>query len=193
MLEGKLVNMRVMEKSDIDFFVENFNKPDSWGEIDFVTQMSKGELTKGFDSPSPLQVVIERKRFIVEKKDGTKIGWISHRLAQPDGWTEIGYLIIPTERRKGYGTEAIQLMVDYLFLTRDIVRVQAGTHVRNRQSQKILEKAGFKREGTIRRAYFIHGEWADHYMYSILREEWKEPKTLAKTTPKRNSLPHKRR
>jgi RimJ/RimL family protein N-acetyltransferase len=181
LLEGKNVNLRVMEKSDIDFFVENFNKFDSWGQIDFPTQISKEEMIKEFDSPTPLQVVIERKRFIVEKKDGTKIGWISHRLAQPDGWTEIGYLIIPEERRKNYGAEAIQLMVDYLFLTKDIVRVQAGTHVENFPSQKTLERIGFKREGIIRKAYFIHCGWADHYMYSILREEWKEPKILTKT------------
>jgi RimJ/RimL family protein N-acetyltransferase len=181
MLEGKKVNLRLMEKDDIGFFLENFNNPDSWGEIDFVTQMSKEEMMREFENPTPLQIVIERKRFIIQKKDGTRIGWISHRLAQPDEWTEIGYLIVPKERGKGYGTEAIQLMVDYLFLTKDIVRVQAGTHVKNKQSQKTLEKAGFKREGTIRKAYFIRGEWADHYMYSILREEWKEPKMLTKT------------
>ena len=182
MLEGKTVNLRVMEKSDIAFFVEYFNRLDSWGKIDFVTQISKEEMVREFDNPAPLQVVIERKRFIVEKKDGTRIGWISHRLAQPDGWTEIGYLIIPKERRRNYGAEAIQLMVDYLFLTKDIVRVQAGTHVKNHPSQKTLEKIGFKREGTIRKAYFIYGDWADHYMYSILREEWKEPRILTKTT-----------
>ena len=182
LLEGKNVNLRLMEKSDTDFFLENYNNPDSWGKIDFVAQISKEEMTREFDNPTPLQVVIERKRFIIEKKDGTKIGWISHRLAQPDGWAEVGYLIVPKEREKGYGTEAIQLMVDYLFLSKDIVRVQAGTHVKNKQSQKTLEKAGFRREGTIRKAYFIHGEWADHYMYSVLREEWKEPKILTKTS-----------
>jgi RimJ/RimL family protein N-acetyltransferase len=73
-------------------------------------------------------------------------------------------------------------MVDYLFLTKDIVRVQAGTHVRNLPSQKTLEKVGFKREGIIRKVYFIYGSWADHYMYSILREECREPRILTKTT-----------
>jgi RimJ/RimL family protein N-acetyltransferase len=45
---------------------------------------------------------------------------------------------------------------------------------------KVLERVGLRREGTIRKAYSIHGEWADHYMY-ILREEWKEPKILTET------------
>jgi RimJ/RimL family protein N-acetyltransferase len=187
LIEGKNVRLRLIEKEDVDFFLECYNNQDFWGEYDFVTQMSKAEVLRSFDDPTPLQIVVERVRFIIEKKDGKKIGYVHHRLAQPDGWTEIGYLVIPSERRKGHGTEAIQLMVDYLFLSRDIVRVQAGTHVRNRPSQKTLEKAGFKREGTIRKAYFIRGEWADHYMYSILREEWKEPRALCKIDGKKET------
>jgi RimJ/RimL family protein N-acetyltransferase len=73
-------------------------------------------------------------------------------------------------------------MVDYLFLSRDIVRIQAHTDLRNVASQKVLEKVGFKKEGTIRKNLFVRGEWRDAYLYSILREEWKDPKTLKKTT-----------
>jgi RimJ/RimL family protein N-acetyltransferase len=49
-------------------------------------------------------------------------------------------------------------------------------------SQKVLEKVGFKREGTLRKTALIRGEWTDMFMFSILREEWKEPKILTKTT-----------
>jgi ribosomal-protein-alanine N-acetyltransferase len=72
-------------------------------------------------------------------------------------------------------------MVDYLFLSKDIVRVQARTDVRNEGSQKVLGKAGFKKEGLVRKSLFARGEWRDFYLYSILREEWKEPKILTKT------------
>ena len=72
-------------------------------------------------------------------------------------------------------------MVDYLFLSKNIVRIQAGTHVENKASQKILERSGFKREGLVRKEMFVRGKWTDIYLYSILREEWKEPKILTKT------------
>jgi ribosomal-protein-alanine N-acetyltransferase len=98
---------------------------------------------------------------------------------------EIGYQIIPDHRGKGYGTEAAQLMVDHLFLSRDISRIQAITNTKNTASQRILEEIGFKREGTIRKSGYIRGAWANAYLYSILREEWKEPKTLTKTEKKR--------
>jgi RimJ/RimL family protein N-acetyltransferase len=43
-----------------------------------------------------------------------------------------------------------------------------------------LEKAGFKKEGQLRKAAFIRGDWRDLFIYSILKEEWKEPKMLTK-------------
>ncbi len=61
------------------------------------------------------------------------------------------------------------------------MRVQAITGVDNFASQRILEKAGFTKEGTIRKSVFIRGVWQDGVLYSILREEWKEPKILTKT------------
>ena len=61
---------------------------------------------------------------------------------------EIGYFLITSERGKGYYTEAAKIMADYLFLSRDIMRIQASADTRNLASQKLLEKADFKRERT---------------------------------------------
>jgi RimJ/RimL family protein N-acetyltransferase len=101
---------------------------------------------------------------------------------QSSGAITIGYAINPSEQGKGYGTEALHLMVDYLFLAKDIHRVQANTDPENKVSQRILEKVGFKKEGVSRRSSFVRGQWRDECHYSILREEWKEPKILTKTT-----------
>jgi len=95
---------------------------------------------------------------------------------------EIGYAMLPSERNKGYGTEAISIIVDYLFLSKQLERIQATTDVTNQPSQRVLEKNEFKKEGIIRKAGFIRGQWRDEYLYSILREEWKEPKILTKTS-----------
>jgi RimJ/RimL family protein N-acetyltransferase len=83
---------------------------------------------------------------------------------------EIGYALVPDERGKGYGTEAVEITLDYLFLSKNIVRVQAITEVRNLGSQKVLVKNGFKKEGVTRKSYFARGEWRDMCLYSILRE-----------------------
>jgi RimJ/RimL family protein N-acetyltransferase len=182
LLEGKNVNLKVEERDDIDFEVECCNDIDFWGEYDpIVEQKSKSERMKQFDNPSNLAILAERRRFIIQKKDGTKIGIINHRINQPYRTMEIVCFLVPSERGKGYGAEAFQLMVDYLFLSNSIVRIQAIANVRNKPAQKVLEKAGFKREGTIRKLLLVRGIWTDYYLHSILREEWKEPKILTKT------------
>jgi RimJ/RimL family protein N-acetyltransferase len=168
-----------MEKDDLPLFVDWVNKPEVFGEYNPLHQMSKTEAEKMLDNPSDI------KPFIIEKKDGSKIGFIVHfhvlHLGTGTKQLEIGYTLVPSERGKGYGTEALEIMVDYLFLSKDIMRIQAQTDQRNAASQKILERVGFKKEGTLRKNFFMKGEWTDDYIYSILREEWKKPKILTRT------------
>jgi hypothetical protein len=73
---------------------------------------------------------------------------------------------------KGYASEATTLIVDYPFLTRNIVRVQADANADNRASQRVFEKAGFTREGVLPQVYFEQDAWRDAVLYSIIRDEW---------------------
>jgi RimJ/RimL family protein N-acetyltransferase len=178
LLEGKSVNLRVAEKDDLPLIVEWINRPEVSGEYNPLHQMSKTEAEKMLDNPTDI------KPFIVEKKDGSKIGFIVHfhviHLGTGTKQLEIGYALLPNERGKGYGTEALEIMVDYLFLSKEVMRIQAQTDLRNAASQKILEKVGFRREGILRKNFFMRGEFRDNYLYSILREEWKEPRVLTR-------------
>lgn len=172
-LDGKTVNLRIVEKEDLPLWAEWNNNPDFFGDFIWFPQHSKTEFEKRYDNLTP-----DSKWFFIEKKDGTKIGGIIHFLV--GNLLEIGYILVPSERGKGYASEAVKIMVDYLFLSRDAVRIQANTDVNNLASQKVLEKAGFKKEGTIRKNAFFRGEWRDSCLFSILREEWKELKLLAR-------------
>jgi len=168
-----------MEKEDINSVVNIFSNMHS-EDYDPILLMTRSEMTKRFDDPSPADKLTQNTLFIVENKNGAKIGLARHFIVQPLGTMEIGYIIVPSERIKGYGTETAEILVDYLFLSKNIERIQATTETRNKASQRVLEKAGFSREGILRKGGFVRGEWADGYLYSILREEWKEPKTLIK-------------
>ena len=176
MLEGKNIRLRIVEKQDLPILHEWDNNIDFRGEFENPKQDTMADLERLYDN------IKDEQWFFIEKKDGTKIGFISHFLSA--GEVEIGYNIVPNQRNKGYATEAIQIIIDYLFLSKDIMRIQAKTDPENTQSWKALEKAGFKREGILRRTFFCQGKWRDDCIYSIIREEWKEPKTLTKTTSK---------
>ncbi|MCJ7425364.1 GNAT family N-acetyltransferase [Candidatus Bathyarchaeota archaeon] len=172
MLEGKNVNLRVAEKEDLPLLSEWFNNPEFAGRYNPLdAQESKTDIEKRYE-----KLGSEKVWFLILKKDGSRIGYLGMGLVGP--YWEIGYVLVSSERGKGYCTEAAQLAVDYLFMSKDIVRIQATTHIENIASQKVLGKAGFQREGRIRKGLFAWGNWADLYLYGILREEWKEPKIL---------------
>jgi RimJ/RimL family protein N-acetyltransferase len=176
LLEGKKVNLKIVEKEDLPLLKEWRNSIEFRGEYQSVSQETMRDLEKQYEGLS------EEQWFFIQKKDGTKIGTISHRplFKTP----EISYAMLPSERGKGYCTEAVKIMVDYLFLSKNTPRIQARIDARNAASQKALESAGFKKEGTFRKEYFVGGEWRDSCTFSILREEWKEPKILTKTASK---------
>ena len=174
MLEGKTVNLRLVEREDLPLLIDWNSNSEFYGEYSPLRQFSRAEWEKRCDN-----LTADTKWFFIEKKDGTKIGEIGHNMLGK--FLEIYYYLVQSERGKGYGTEAVMIMVDYLFLSRELMRVQATTEVSNIVSQRVLEKVGFTKEGIIRKSNFSRGKWCDDCLYSILREEWKEPKILTRT------------
>ena len=65
---------------------------------------------------------------------------------------EVGYATAVPERGRRYATEAVKVLVDFLFLTKQLTRTQAVIDTENKDSQKVIERAGFLREGKLRNA-----------------------------------------
>ena len=64
-----------------------------------------------------------------------------------DGRVEIGYGLSPEARGKGYATELVGALVDWLLARPEVSAVTAETSVENRASQRVLEKCNFVRVG----------------------------------------------
>ena len=165
MLEGKKVNLRLVEKSDLPLIQRWGNDQRYGGEYEPLDLTTLHDLEKWYEEKDS-----DTKLFLVENKDGTPVGQVIQMMS--DGHPQIGYIIHPTERGKVYCTEAIALTVDYIFMNRNCPRIQAKTNPENIASKRVLEKNGFTHEGTIRKDAFIRGKWMDGDLYSILREEW---------------------
>jgi RimJ/RimL family protein N-acetyltransferase len=183
LLEGKNINLRIAEREDITLLLQWFNDVRFAGDYqNFPVQISQNQLEPQISEHKLYGH--EWVNFIVEKKDGAKVGEAVHYISAPNfGWTEIGYAILPEYRNKGYGTETVQVLTDYIFLTKDVPRIQVVIDRENLASKSVLEKSGFKKEGILRKALWnAAGRWSDGCIYSILREEWKEPKILTRTT-----------
>ncbi len=184
-LRGDRVKLRPFDNSDIDDLYRWSNDPEFYGDYGFAP-VSKPELEELVKKGTYL--IIESRVGDSGEQTNRKIGFISYYLIRSDypNLYEIGYRIIPSERRKGYTTEATRLVLDFLFTTKDIERIESVTDVENLPSQRVLEKNGFKREGELRKRFFNKGQYRNEYMYSLLREEWQS--TKARSSPETHHL-----
>ena len=72
---------------------------------------------------------------------------------------------------RGYTTEAVQLLVDYLFGAKKQHRIHLVIVPENAASRRVAEKCGFVLEGTVRGAFFNGGRNQDVLLYSLLRTD----------------------
>lgn len=88
---------------------------------------------------------------------------------------ELGYALSDRHWGRGYMTEAAKALMAYAFEKYDLAIMAIRTSEVNSRSQRVIEKCGFRYEGTLRKAYHIYtGEDRDSRFYSITREEWNE-------------------
>jgi ribosomal-protein-alanine N-acetyltransferase len=82
----------------------------------------------------------------------------------------IGYSLDKQYNGRGYTTEAVFLAVEFAFNELKLHRVDAGVMLSNKGSMRVLEKAGFHREGIEQKGVRINGQWEDHQMFAIISD-----------------------
>jgi ribosomal-protein-alanine N-acetyltransferase len=91
----------------------------------------------------------------------------------------LGYWIGAPHARQGYMTEAMAGVLAFCFDDLGLHRVEAACLPSNAASKALLTRAGFQEEGYARAYLRINGNWQDHLLFAILREDWslaKSPK-----------------
>jgi RimJ/RimL family protein N-acetyltransferase len=89
-----------------------------------------------------------------------QVGWLSIAIGDPAHWG------------RGYGTEAMRLLLDFAFDELNLHRVQLTVFGYNTRAINLYEKLGFQREGTFREFLQRDGTRHDMYLYGLLRSEW---------------------
>jgi aminoglycoside 6'-N-acetyltransferase len=100
--------------------------------------------------------------------EGRLIGDIGVRLHENLRQAELGFTLARTSQGHGYATEAVRAVLAHLFETHGLHRVSAECDARNVRSAALLERVGFTREGRLRQATWIKGEWTDDLVYGLL-------------------------
>ena len=174
MIRGDLVDLRPLTAADIERSERTANDPDYNGPFGTFVFEAAGDTRRRFEQDGYLSH--EMGRLIVADKAGATVGGVSyiaifHGPPPSNRVYNIGIDIDPAHRRRGYGADAQALLARYLLETYTVERVEASVDVENIPEQRALERAGFTREGVLRRAQWRAGDWHDLVLYSKLRGE----------------------
>lgn len=84
----------------------------------------------------------------------------------------IGYYVARDHNGRGYATDGVRKALRFAFEDAGLHRVQGAVIRSNVASLRVLQKTGFRSEGVARRYLQINGEWRDHEVLAITREDW---------------------
>ena len=175
-LEGLHVRLRAPKDPDLPGLFEWYNDPETVAPFDRFTLDTYDDFVRSVqEAPSDAQSLAPR--FVVELRSGNRnLGFVGHYRAHPvleltDVWYVLG---AKEERGKGYGTEAVGLLIDYLFHAFDLARVGATCDVENTASVRLLDRLGLRREGMLHSALFHHSSWHDVAVYGVTKATWSE-------------------
>ncbi len=105
---------------------------------------------------------------IVEIKNSKIIGDLGIHFID-DEQAEIGCTLAKKHHGKGYATEALKSVMDYLFNKLNKHRIIGSIDPRNLKSIGLVEKLGFRKEAHFKDSLLINGEWVDDAIYVILK------------------------
>ncbi len=174
-MEGERIFLRPLRLEDAEQIFENVKKKEDRplayvipfpyekkDAIEFIEKsLKQGEAREAF------QLAIE------SKETGEVIGSCGlHNVNWDHRNTEIGYLIRVQERRKGYATEAVQLLLELAFNEFEFYKVQAKAFDINEPSKRVLEKNGFEKEGLFKSQVYKEGNYYDEVRYGLLKGDW---------------------
>lgn len=114
---------------------------------------------------------------VVDEESGELLGQVNWhavsygRSAASEAWN-IGRVLLPAARGRGVGTAALRLLVEHLFATTGVDRIEAGTEVSNLAARRSLGRVGFRAEGLVRGAVIRDGQRRDHLRYGLLRMDF---------------------
>jgi RimJ/RimL family protein N-acetyltransferase len=110
---------------------------------------------------------------IADAADRALLGTLAHhRRVDEPGKASVSYWLAPDARGRGVATRAVQLVVRWAFgVEPGLVRMELLTLVGNEASGRVALRAGFAREGVLRRYLPFRGDLVDAVMFARLRED----------------------
>ena len=176
-LIGQDVYLRPLESGDLPLIRQWANDPEVRALTGEVMPMSEAGAAEFLE-----RVRSERDRvwFVVVLRDGDQVIGEAGLLRMFHAWRATDLTLIIGDHSawgKGYGTQAIRLLLDYAFGHLSFHRVAVGVVDFNERALHFYESIGFRREGVERDGYFYGHRYHDFVMMSILEDEYRRSRS----------------
>lgn len=171
--------LRDLEASDTQTIFQYRSRPEvsrfqSWGtqsgdEIrSYISGLSAGQTGK---PGSWYQVGIALR------SDGKLIGDCGFHVPESEpSQAEIGIALAPEFHGRGYATETLRALFDYLFVTLGKHRVFGSVDPSNSRSVRLMQRVGMRKESHSIKSVWFKGEWVDDVIFALLASDWISPK-----------------
>ncbi|MBS4172171.1 GNAT family protein [Bacillus sp. FJAT-49736] len=171
-LEGNRIYLRRVENEDIDHYLAAVSNPTIrklTGTTDFLTRQTfENVFNKWSTDDSRMDLMI-----CLQENDQV-IGDLAILDIEHQGRKGSFRIAITDEEytSKGYGTEALRLIIEYMFNTLNLRRISINVYAYNQRAIATYEKLGFKMEGTLREDLYFDGKYYDNYLMGLMKNEY---------------------
>ena len=172
-LLGERIYLRPLEQGDLHLIQRWANDPEIRQLTGEVMPMGEAAAAEFLEK---VRTDRERVWFMIALRANDRVIGEAGLLRMFNPWRTTDLSLIIGEQDtwgKGYGTEAILLLLDYAFGYLNFHRVSVGVVGFNERALRLYEKVGFKREGIQREGYYYDHQYHDFVMMSILEDEFR--------------------
>ncbi len=175
MIVGKKVRLVPLDtEKHLDYIMEHFNNPQMRVYLGGYIPVSRNAEREWIEAAEESLKKRTDFHFAIETHpDGNMIGTLGlHDVDWLSRSCVLGIAIYEEQNwSKGYGTESIQLLLDFGWAHLNMRRIELGVHDHNPRARHVYEKIGFKHYGTAHQKYYIDGRYVDTHYMEILREQ----------------------
>lgn len=169
LFKSKRLHLRALELSDVDCIYKWENNTADWDNSSNMVPYSYFQVESYIKNNNSNLLVDLEVRFLVETHEGEKVGTVDLcNFDEQNSRAYIGVYIDEQYRRKGYATEACQLLVEY---ARDFVclnQLVAEVVITNTASMALFKRLGFEQTAILPQWYKSNGEYRNIYVFQML-------------------------
>lgn len=172
LLKGQQINLRALEKEDLNFLYELENNTDVWEISGTVTPYSKDVLTFYLENAHRDIYEVKQLRLVISNTDNKPLGLIDLYDFDPKHKRAgVGIVIVnEAERNKGIGSEALSLISNYAFSTLELRQLYANILEENKRSIYLFQKLGFVRVGVKKDWISSNGVYKDEVLFQKINK-----------------------